>query len=561
MKRVLPWVGPPFGLLLGFSAGYLSDQPGPPTIESTRVRSEREAAPINTGTRVREPIAKPIVSIVANRSVKPRRGEFSREDFYTTLRIPSVMHRRHALKSLFDRLSPAEFPRVLTALEGYPGAPDSQTIPLLFRSWILVAPEEAIRRAGSLSDTLLSRDVVAASMRAWARKDVRAARQFAETLPMGPRFETISYIESLIQLQAPAVPPAERLAQVLTESNPLTRMTKLPELFSEWAKSNPAEAAAAALSLPNDQFRETLLPDIVRRWTKQDAPAVAKWMENLPSEIDRAPLQRGYATSLAAIDPPAAEAVAVQLPASDSRTNLLVSIASQWFRRDPEAAISMATRHASGADLLAFEPFYRQWSQTEPERAVRAFFAQNPSTESLQASSARNQPLVAWVMDAWVKSDPKAAGDFAVALGPVERREALSGLVSQWCTRDAGAAGDWAKSLPSGDGKKEALQQVASTWAAHDALRVTPWLDSLPPGEEKQSAIDGFALTIFDTDPDGALSWIRNGNDEEVALEHLKIVWGWWSGRNGIAARKWLQESTALSESERRILTENAQSQ
>ena len=470
------------------------------------------------------------------------------------LKFPSVLHRRYALRQFYGRLGPADFPRVLAELENWRGLLDTQAIVLLFRSWVLVAPAEAIRRAGELSDEAGRADIVNASMRAWARKEPAAARRFAETMPEPFRMTSVAYIESLAALQAPAQSPAEALPKLLAAPNAMQNAGKIRRLFSDWAGSDPAAAMQEAAKL-DASLRGFVLPNLVADWTRKDPDAVARWLAAFPAgDSLRETLRLQHAESLAEIAPAAAVQYAQGLPDSAGRTRVLASAATEWLARDPEAAIAFVGQQAQGAKVLEFEAFFRAWSQTEPERAAHAFAEQLPAERTRDP----NRPLLAWVFDPWFKKDPAAAGNFAVAeLRPDDRREVLRSLAWSWCAGDATAAGKWAAALSESEGKNRAMLQVAHVWAKHDATQATDWLDSLPAGPAKDAAVDGFAETSFNTDPDGALAWLRSGVSEAQRIERVSRVWGWWAGDYPQAARAWLTTTTALNPAERAALEQS----
>ena len=541
------WLLPVLGFAAGFAAGW-RDAPRVAAISATPDRSNPTPTFAVAGSNT---------AAVFDSTASPRGGSASAAPttLAEALKFPSVLHRRYALRQYYERLGPADFPRVLAELQNWHGMLDTLAIPLLFRSWVLVAPEEAIRRAGDLPDDDERTDLINASMRAWARKDPAAVRRFAETMPEPYRTTATAYVEELAVLQAPTQSPMEALPQLLAAPNTPENAGKIWKLFSDWARSDPAAAVQEAMKL-DPGLRGTVLPGIVERWTRKDPDGTARWLAKLPTDDPlRDTLRLQYAGELASISPAAAAQFALDLPDSASRTQTLVNASSQWLTKDPEAAIAFITQQAQGAKVLEFEGFFRAWSQTEPERAARAFAAQLPAEREHDPK----RPLLAWVLDPWLQKDPAAAGTFAVSeLTPADRKEVLRSLAHTWCARDATAAGSWAAALPESEGKNRALLQVAYAWAQHDATQATAWLGKLPAGPAKDSAVDGFAETTFNIDPDGALAWLRTGPSGAQGLERLGRVWGWWAGDYPQAARDWLSSSTSLTPAERSALEQSA---
>ena len=541
------WSLPLLGLLAGFAAGWIG-APGNVALEAMSAPSEHAVSSMD-GVDDVDAAALAAASTLRQAATQPP------ATLAEALKFPSVLHRRYALRKFYESLGPGDFPRVLGELQNWRGMLDTQAIPLLFRSWVLVAPAEAIRRAGELPDDDDRSDLIHASLRAWARQDPAAARRFAETMPEPYRSTATAYVDSLAVLQAPAQSPAEALPGLLAAPNAPENAGKIRKLFSDWAKRDPAAAMEEAAKLdPN--LRGTVLPNLIAKWTRQDPAATARWLAKLPPDDPlRDTLRFQYAEELATIAPATAAQFALDLPPSAARTEVLVNAASAWLAKDPEAAIAFIAQQAQGAKVLEFEGFFRAWSQLEPERAARAFAAQLPADRAHDP----NRPLLAWVLDPWFQKDPAAAGIFAVSeLPPDDRKEVLRSLAWMWCARDATAAGRWAAALPDGDGKNRALLQVAYAWAQHDATQATAWLGSLPAGAAKDSAVDGFAEITFNIDPDGALAWLRAGSAPAQRIERLTRVWGWWAGSYPQAARDWLSSSTALTPAERAALEQSA---
>jgi hypothetical protein len=153
----------------------------------------------------------------------------------------------------------------------------------------------------------------------------------------------------------------------------------------------------------------------------------------------------------------------------------------------------------------------------------------------------------------YASRDPSAAAEIAARSPEQARSTALYAVAQSWCATDWQAAATWAASLPIGPVKKEALRQFAFVLARHDRMQTDAWLGKLPPDPHGWAATEGFVFSVFDNDPDAALTAVRRIRDPDKATDILRRAWNTWNSKNYRAADDW-RTSTTFTPHEREAL-------
>ncbi len=158
-------------------------------------------------------------------------------------------------------------------------------------------------------------------------------------------------------------------------------------------------------------------------------------------------------------------------------------------------------------------------------------------------------------LELWVTKDPRAAANFAARMPRRELPALLAGIGTTWIPRDAEGAIDWAAGLPADSpAHPEALKQFAYLWAKRNVPAALRRLEALPTGAGKTGAAEGLAFSLFDRQPEVALTWTRAIPDAKHRLDVLRRSWTRWLGNDSEAAQRWLRNATALTPEERNSL-------
>ena len=139
-NRVFLWLAPAaaFAAAFGFSLSSSSLQkPRIPAVASSHPDSPPSIAPTTPAASV--------PPIPAQSEAKPRTKTWSHDEFAEAVNFPSTLHRRWAVKRLFDALSLDQFPTALAEIERSTAPLDVDLKMMLFRSWAQDAPDAALR--------------------------------------------------------------------------------------------------------------------------------------------------------------------------------------------------------------------------------------------------------------------------------------------------------------------------------------------------------------------------------------------------------------------------------
>lgn len=128
---------------------------------------------------------------------------------------------------------------------------------------------------------------------------------------------------------------------------------------------------------------------------------------------------------------------------------------------------------------------------------------------------------------------PLARGADIPVRVPTSRHDLLAGakrdpaaVLHHWMRLDPSAADDFALALPDAPARARALEQIAGAWVARDPVAASAWAESLPPSAE----LDTFAAAIA-TLPglvplhlDTALGWAESITGDELRAQTLGLI-------------------------------------
>ena len=258
-------------------------------------------------------------------------------------------------------------------------------------------------------------------------------------------------------------------------------------------------------------------------------------------------LQQGFG-ALAARDPAQAVARLENLTAAQL-TAAVSGIGNVWVQRDPAAAVAWLaqrspaeranpsySKYGSNDTLLsAFGQWAEQaqgdagaWAAAQPEGATRdalqtrlaqVLADRGQPAEAVQLlarfGSAANPKAVASVAEAWARSDPLAAADWAIAQEPgPAQNSALAGIVSTWANDNPRGVEDWLAQFPAGEARDRSVAAFlarGSSWSAGSAEQLAEfdaWFGLIDdPLSRAQAAVQSF-WRRKERDPAGARAWL-----------------------------------------------------
>ncbi|MFA6289626.1 MAG: hypothetical protein WC661_19775 [Opitutaceae bacterium] len=329
--------------------------------------------------------------------------------------------------------------------------------------WTLHDPEGALAWAGKIPDAVIRHDallrinplltetdpklafaqidatppgpfrveLVQATIKALAQKDITGALDWTLTLPAGP--EKAEAVESLVQIGS---------------------------------DYDPAACVAAFLKLPAGPASDSVMQPFVDQWIQRDTAAALDWFTRLPAGPLREKLRSSTADFAARFEPDRAFSLAQTLPAGPERSAFIQALAdNQAAGRPEEVLVLVNTLPPSSGRRFAQESVLRSVMKENPSAAVALFEtgALGPSTPKLiervavewadlsPADSARwlaaqlkaqdNDSLlvfsgVAQVAKKYAAQDPEAALAWAAGLAdPQASRRASGSVINQMAER------------------------------------------------------------------------------------------------------------------------------
>lgn len=363
----------------------------------------------------RPPVAAAAVSAASSKTAaRPRSEILSVAE--ELRRMPESIGRRQRVLTLVDRLTPADFPQALAALEG----DDSGTLALAGR-WAEEDPAGFFQHIKSMPDsTLRTFPLTRTLFAAWAQKDPAAALAAAKANHFRPAFSNAA----ILTIEAVMMQDLDKGVAMLKEFPVLPNAHTFPEAL--W-KLDPASLVRAVVGhgIVPDKNLSIALRGPVTAWAQKEPKAVRQWMEALPVETLRGVLA-GAMDGLAADDPAAAAALVLKLPSAADREAASVNLVRSWVLRDAGAAYQFAASQLGANRRYAME------------NMAMSLIGQGP-----QAVAAASAVL------------PEGA----------VRTEALTAIAWRWLDEDPDSAARWIAQLPAGQSRADAVTAVASRWA------------------------------------------------------------------------------------------------
>lgn len=97
-------------------------------------------------------------------------------------------------------------------------------------------------------------------------------------------------------------------------------------------------------------------------------------------------------------------------------------------------------------------------------------------------------------------------------------------VISQWSSRDPGAAVSAVQKMKTGEIRTNALQSLARSWAQRDPDAALAWSKGLANVAERHSAVGRVLHSISEEDPDRAMSMLNSGSVDEHRSSLVRAV-------------------------------------
>jgi hypothetical protein len=467
---------------------------------------------------------------------------------------PSTLHRRAALKRYFDALDLASFDAAFSKVSKM-GEIEPEVLDMFARAWAERAPEAAARALLTLPAGPQRGRTLSAFVRAWGRRDSAAASAWAEKALTGQDLQLVrSYLKSRTAQGAPETP--KTFAEIMAIAGRDERQVELGKYLRKVGETDPAKALEQALELPSSQDRASLRVGVSSNWVRKDPAGFLQWLKNRESasqwresEWTDWTLPLSTATSeLISKDPNQVRQIIDGWKDGKLKDYLATTYSSRLAYSDPDAAIAFVEEMKLRNPEFSYASILPGIFEKDPEKGKELL--KTEVERLVSKNSYQSGEYTVNLMKNWIAKDAGAAAEFARSLPVKVMPDVFYAISKEWCIKDGQAALDWAATLPSGTTKEHAFRQFTYTWSKHDTKKSTAWLNSLPQDAHRWAATEGFVFSTLDTDPDGAIGWARTIPDEKKRLDIVARAWSSWNRNNWQSAFDWL-ENGDLSEGER----------
>jgi len=278
-------------------------------------------------------------------------------------------------------------------------------------------------------------------------------------------------------------------------------------------KSTPIEAWGRALATTLGKIesetdpleRERLLDLASARIDDRDIPAALELLQLQSGQPSAGALGIRLMHRWAESDTLSAANWVRDRPADSWRSESMTVVATTWANRDFGAAVA--------------------WARELPEESDRL--------GSLQA-----------VADEAVRSHPIESLQLAVNL-PADHKS--DGIIlrasSEWATRDASDAANWARQIEDEILRQEVLAGIATAWADTDPQSAAVVVsEELSAGSLQSNAVVCVAQRWAQQEPEAAASWVECFPDGELKRVAVENVAAQWALHNPGKAGKWRRQ-------------------
>lgn len=379
--------------------------------------------------------------------------------------------------------------------------------------------------------------------RAWGKTDLKAAMEWAKSLPRteDDDFDPTEVVRAALYGQA-TIDPIAALEQV---------------------GSIPPGGRSG-------YFADTLGAKILKEASANNFDASVRWITENPGRLSREDLM-GIAKPVTERlnDNPAT--FLNQLASDGSLAALLPAIGSavlndsagqraaiwDWLRTQPETPATQALRTEVLNSAAYQEPELAlklakdlEKSGTPEQRSTLAHALYNGGNmlhrfDSLmrEAPAFMREPLLE---AAFNSLNPETLGDpnlwvqRLAQLPETSRDNGLSSIARAWAGKSPEEAIGWLATQPPSDTRSQALSDVISTWAHKDSSSAAEYVTALPPGTERDRTTSSLVNAIAERQPTEAWQWALTISDQNQRDVALAGVINRLAPRDPAAARQWL---------------------
>ncbi len=274
----------------------------------------------------------------------------------------------------------------------------------------------------------------------------------------------------------------------------------------ELSVSELQTALGLLTSMPKSSERDSLRSVLFQAWAKKDAAAAwkAALAESKPKDEESL---SAVASELAKAHPEMVMGMAMGLGKGAIRTEALRSALEEWGRNDLPGALAYLSKHPG-------------------------------------------LPVPYWTVGQAVgelaDKDPVQAAKLVAGLSDMQtQRYAISSVLQAWAKTDPNAALDWAQNVPGQGLRRSAITQAISTWGSQDPRAAMEAAQALKdPGLRADAVKSGWA-SWFQANPDEAMRYLAGGSADDLAHgagQGMDIGWIFTNGASAMTA----EEASAL---------------
>lgn len=330
--------------------------------------------------------------------------------------------------------------------------------------------------------------------------------------------------------------PASLIEGALALADADQRRNQLLRLGDAWAHLAPEDAWQEALRVADPEARRIMQSAVIPAWAEQQPERAFAGVAELPPNWDRTQLLQHVTAEIARHDPQLALNLisSVKLPDPDSYRGIIVG---EWSRYDPAGAA--------------------QWVERQPVRlqgrfayrVADAYVGQHPQEAldwALRISRSPGKNLWSNMLRQMALHEPQEALRIALAAeNPMQRSNALSGVLSSIATTNPTLAMSHLEKIPGGEMRTQVIMEIAARLSETSVASAVDWLNDLDdtgmrrqawaqvsqaivyrdpdgaaelldriPKEARESWIGSVAAAYAQSDPNKAIQWIRKFQDE-----------------------------------------------
>lgn len=288
-----------------------------------------------------------------------------------------------------------------------------------------------------------------------------------------------------------------------------------------WALATTKPTAGGELiqALPPGEDRERVLVEFMGTWAEADAMAAFQWARALPDSAERTRIFERHPMALfVQANPDAVAEFFLTDPIGTRGTagTLMWPSSGPWRIAAALANRSLADAEAWAGKLPAGLPRDAAWSAI----VVSATTNQPAIAARLLPEIRDNVQRWRWqekLMQQWVKTDAKAAADFASGRpDTAERTKAMTSVTAVWSHIDPKAAGEWLLTLPKGAVTAEVFQPLVAATIKQDPTLAARVLERMALGPEDSGLVGTLAGAWSKQNLDACAAWLEKLADPKL---------------------------------------------